>query len=304
MATQTLPPPRVRKQSAGEILGKIGFWLLIIAIIVYTIFPFYWAIVTSFTPSGALFNTPVEYFPSEPTLVNYQQVFKSSNFAYALRNSVIVSFFTVLLSLLFGAFAAYALGRLRFRGKTIALYTILSMTMFPQIAVLGALYEMVRNPCKIFFGAECFGASLYNTWWALILTYLTFSLPFTVWVLTTFFRSMPGELEEAAQVDGATPMQTFWMVLLPLALPGLVTTGLLTFIAAWNEFLFALTFTINEKAVTAPVALTQFGGASQFELPWGTIMAASVIVTVPLVILVLVFQRLILAGLTAGAVKG
>jgi trehalose/maltose transport system permease protein len=304
MATQSIPQPRTRKRSTGEILSKVGFWILIVLIIIYTVFPFYWAVVTSFTPSGLLFNTPVEYFPSQPTLVNYQVVFSSSNFGYALRNSIIVSALTVLLALLFGSFAAYALGRLRFRGKNVALYTILSMTMFPQIAVLGSLYEMVRNPCTLFFGAECPQASLYNTWWALILTYLTFSLPFTVWVLTTFFRSMPGELEEAAQVDGATPMQTFWMVLLPLALPGLVTTGLLAFIGAWNEFLFALTFTINEKAITAPVALTQFGGASQFELPWGTIMAASVIVTVPLVILVLVFQRLILAGLTAGAVKG
>jgi trehalose/maltose transport system permease protein len=280
------------KLSVGQIMGKVLFWLLIVLIIFYTMFPFYWAIVTSLKPAARLFDTPVQYWPNPMTWDNYAAVTRSSNFAYALRNSAIVALSTVLLSLLFGSFAAYALGRLRFRGKTIALYTILSMTMFPQIAVLGSLYEIVR------------GLGLYNTWGALILTYLTFTLPFTVWVLTTFFKSMPGELEEAAQVDGATPMQTFWMVLLPLALPGLVTTGLLAFIAAWNEFLFALTFTINERAVTAPVALTQFGGASTFEVPWATIMAASVVVTVPLVILVLVFQRLILAGLTAGAVKG
>lgn len=278
--------------SIGKIIEKVAFWLLIAFILFYTIFPFYWAVVTSLKPAGRLFDTPVQYWPNPLTFENYGAVLRSSNFAYALRNSAIVSLSTVMLSLLFGAWAAYALGRLRFRGRTISLYVILSMTMFPQIAVLGSLYQMVR------------ALNLYNTWGALILTYLTFSLPFTVWVLTTFFRSMPGELEEAAQVDGATPMQTFWLVLLPLALPGLVTTGLLTFIAAWNEFLFALTFTINERAVTAPVALTQFGGASAFEVPWATIMAASVIVTVPLVILVLVFQRGILAGLTAGAVKG
>jgi trehalose/maltose transport system permease protein len=177
------------------------------------------------------------------------------------------------------------------------------MTMFPAIAILGSLYQMIV------------GAGLYNRIPALIFSYTVFTLPFTVWVLSNFFKAMPGELEEAAFVDGATPMQTFRMVLLPLALPGLVTTGLLAFIGAWNEFLFALTFTqdygnpnnffdLSSGGRTAIVAVATFAGRTEFELPWGSIMAASVTLTVPLVILVLIFQRRIMAGLTAGAVKG
>ena len=200
-------------------------------------------------------------------------------------------FSTVLIALTFGSFAAYALGRIKFRGRTFTLYLILSMTMFPQIAILGSLFRMIRQ------------FDLYDRLPALIITYLTFTLPFTVWVLTNFFRAMPGELEEAALVDGASPFRTFWEILLPLALPGLVTTGLLAFIQAWNEFLYALSFTLT-RARTVQPAIASFSGNTQYDVPWGNIMAASVLVTVPLVVLVLVFQRKILGGLTAGAVKG
>lgn len=244
------------------------------------------------TPPSDLFNTPVRYFPDRPTVNAYGTVFRNETFRRALINSAFVSVTTVLLSLLIGSFGAYALGRLKFRGRTLVLYTVLAMTMFPAIAILGSLFTMVR------------AMGIYNTPWALILTYLTFTLPFTVWVLTNFFKSLPLELEQAAFVDGATTFQTFYMILLPLTAPGLVTTGLLAFINAWNEFLYALTFTISDTSRTAPVALALFSGEQQFEIPWADIMAAAVVVTVPLVILVLIFQRRLVEGLTAGAVKG
>jgi trehalose/maltose transport system permease protein len=276
------------------------FWLLIAAIMIYTIFPFYWAIVSSITPSSQLFATPASYWPETIDWSHYRYVFQNDNFLRALRNSTIVSFSTVLISLIFGAFAAYALGRFKFRGRTVTLYIILSMTMFPSIAILGSLFQMIRGMDILGFTTP----NLYNTYWALIITYLTFTLPFTVWVLTNFFKAMPGELEEAALVDGASPLRVFWQILLPLAAPGLVTTGLLAFIAAWNEFLYALTFTQDYNARTVQVAIAQFAGQTQFELPWGNRMAAAVVVTLPLIVMVLVFQRKIIQGLTSGAVKG
>jgi len=197
-----------------------------------------------------------------------------------------------------GSFAAYGLGRFKFRGKTPILYIILSMTMFPAVAILGSLFRMIRGDW--FLNTP----NVFNSWWALIFTYLTFSLPFTIWVLTNFFKAMPRELEEAALVDGAGPFRTFWQILLPLAAPGIVTTGLLAFIGAWNEFLFALTFTQDESARTVVVVISQYAGNSQFELPFAKRMAAAVLVTLPLIVLVLIFQRKIIAGLTAGAVKG
>ena len=200
---------------------------------------------------------------------------------------------TVALSLFLGVTAAYALARVRFRGRTLLLFTILAVSMFPQIAVLAGLFELVR-----LFG-------LYNTPWALILSYLIFTLPFTVWVLTTFMRELPIEIEEAAIVDGATPWLILTRVFLPLMWPALVTTGLLAFIVAWNEFLFALTFTSsNDDAHRAGGDRADLRARRQYETPWGHIMAASVIVTVPLIVLVLVLQRKIVSGLTAGGVKG
>jgi trehalose/maltose transport system permease protein len=294
MAETTLAARRAqtRSISLGQVAGRVLFWLLIAFIVLYTIFPFYWAIVSSLKPGEELFATPVGYWPSRVDWSNYQFVLTNGDFLRALLNSTITASSTVLLALVIGAIGAYAIGRLRFRGRTIILYTVLAMTMFPAIAILGSLYQMIR------------AADLYNRIPALVFAYMTFTLPFTIWVLTNFFRTMPGELEEAAFVDGASPFQTFSMVLLPLAAPGLVTTGLLAFIAAWNEFLYALTFTQDFQARTVPVAIANFAGATEFELPWGRIMAASVVVTVPLIALVLIFQRRIIAGLTAGAVKG
>jgi len=281
--------------SAGRTISRLLFYLVLIIILVYTLFPFYWAVRSSIAPNNELFATPVSYFPRHPTLTNYRQIFASVQFVRALLNSAIVAIAVTGLSLLIGTVAAYSLGRFTFRGRSIILYLVLSMTMFPQIAILGALYTMVNR------------FHLYNRLGSLVLTYLLFTLPFTVWVLTSFFRQLPRELEEAAYVDGATPFQTFYRVLLPLAAPGLVTTGLLAFIQAWNEFVYALSFTQTPEHRTVPLAIFYFApqtSGSSFEVPWGQIMAATVVVTVPLVVLVLIFQRRIIAGLTAGAVKG
>ncbi|MGH2616034.1 MAG: carbohydrate ABC transporter permease [Thermomicrobiales bacterium] len=282
----------------GQIVGRILFWILIVFILLYTLFPFYWAVVSSLTPDSQLFATPASYWPSQIDWSHYQYVLQNDNFIRALQNSVVVSVGTVIVALLLGSFAAYALGRMQFRGRTAILYIVLSMTMFPSVAILGSLFLMIRGDWLLPT------PNVYNTRIALVITYLIFTLPFTVWVMTQFFKAMPGELEEAALVDGAGPMRVFWQILLPLAAPGLVTTGLLAFIAAWNEFLFALTFTNNYDARTVQVAISQFSGRSQFELPYANRMAASVLVTLPLIVLVLIFQRKILAGLTAGAVKG
>jgi trehalose/maltose transport system permease protein len=289
---RTVPIARRRPFSFGRVANRGLFWLLVAFLSVYTLFPFYWAIVTSLRPNEAIGQTPVTYWPKDLYLEHYKYVFNNGDFLRALRNSTIVSLSTVLLALVIGAFAAYATGRMQFRGRNAVLYMILAMTMFPPIAILGSMFQIIRE------------LNLYDTIPALIFSYLTFTLPFTVWVLANFFRGMPRELEESALVDGSTPFQAFYKILLPLALPGLVTTGLLAFIAAWNEFLFALTFTNSYRARTVQPAIASFSGNTQFDYPWGAIMAASVVVTIPLVVLVLIFQRRILGGLTAGAVKG
>jgi trehalose/maltose transport system permease protein len=272
------------------IVRRLGFFLLVAAIVLYTVFPFYWAIVSSLKQGTGLFR--VEFWPSEIFPENYVNVFREQPFGRNILNSVLVSTGVVALSLLLGVTAAYALGRFEFRGRTSLLFAILAVSMFPQVAVLSGMFELIR------------WLGLFNSLWSLVLSYLIFTLPFTVWVLTTFMRELPKELEEAAIVDGARPWNIIISVFLPLLGPAMVTTGLLAFIAAWNEFLFALTFTLSSEQRTVPVAIAFISGGSQHELPWGNIMAASVIVTVPLIVLVLVLQRRIVAGLTAGAVKG
>jgi trehalose/maltose transport system permease protein len=285
---------RLRKTWFGRTLFRVPFYLLIAIIFVYALFPFYWVIRSSITPEVNLFQTPVKYWPAHPTLENYRQALSAGFFQHALLNSAIVAASVTLLSLAIGSFAAYALGRFKFHGRSFVLYLMLSMTIFPQIAILGALYTTITK------------FHLYDTLGALIFTYLIFTLPFTVWVLTSFMRALPADLEEAAYVDGATPLQVFYKVLLPLIAPGLVTTGLLAFIAAWNEYLYALSFIQTPNKYTVPLAITSFvlPTGSAFAVPWGAIMAATVIVTLPLILLVLILQKRILAGLTAGAVKG
>jgi trehalose/maltose transport system permease protein len=276
----------------GHAAFQVCFWLVVAIILFYVLFPFYWAVKTSLTPPGDLARTALDWFPDHPVLSNYVEVFRIQPFGRNLVNSLMVALGTVLVSLLLSVPAAYALGKFRFKGKLPLMYVILAVSVFPQVAVLPGLYAVVT------------WFHLYNTWVALVLSYLIFTLPFTVWTLTTFVRQIPTELEEAAVMDGASPLVTLFRVLLPVMTPALVTTGLLAFINAWNEFLFALTFTSDNSARTVPVAIGMFTGASQHESPFTLIMAASVVVTVPLIALVLVFQRKIVEGLTAGAVKG
>jgi trehalose/maltose transport system permease protein len=273
-----------------KLIGRIAFYLFLVVIVFYTVFPFYWAIVSSLKAGSDLFK--VEFWPSSPAWDNYVAVFREQPFGRNILNSVFVAVSTVVLSLSLAVAASYALGRIQFRGRTMLLFVVLGVSMFPQIAVLSGMFELIR------------AMGLYNNLLALTLSYMIFTLPFTVWVLTTFMRELPKELEEAAIVDGAKPYTIVTKVFMPLMGPALATTGLLAFIAAWNEFLFALTFTLSSEMRTVPVAIALISGASSFELPWGNIMAASVIVTVPLIILVLIFQRRIVSGLTAGAVKG
>ena len=277
-------------RTSGDWIRLIAFYSIVVVIIVVAIFPFYYAILTSFKSGTAIFS--INYFPVDFSFQNYVTVMTGRNFVRSVVNSVFISGVTVLLALFLAVTASYALSRVRFRGRALLLVTILGVSMFPQIAVLAGLFELVR-----FLG-------IYNTPWAMVLSYTIFTLPFTVWVLTTFMRELPIEIEEAAIIDGATPWIIITKVFMPLLWPALVTTGLLAFIGAWNEFLFALTFTISETQRTVPVAIALLSGASEQEIPWGPIMAASVIVTVPLVVLVLIFQRKIVAGLTAGGVKG
>ncbi len=272
------------------IVKRAAFYLLVGVIVVVAVFPFYYAIITSLKSGTALFR--VDYLPTTFSLNNYVTVFTEGTFPRNLLNSLFISAAVVAISLFLGITAAYALARIRFSGRPILYFIILSVSMFPPLALLAGLFELIRT-----FG-------LYNSPFALIFSYMIFTLPFTVWVLTTFVRDLPVEVEEAAIIDGATPWIIVTRVFLPLMWPALVTTGLLAFIGAWNEFLFALTFTSNNEQRTVPVAIALLSGNSQFETPWGNIMAASVIVTAPLVILVLVFQRKIMPGLTAGGVKG
>lgn len=272
------------------LIWTVLFYLLVGLIVVVAVFPFYYAILSSFETGTALFRPNL--LPESFSWSNYESVLGKRSFIRSVLNSVFIASVTVCFALLLAVTASYALARVRFRGRGLLLMTILGVSMFPQIAVLSGLYELINM------------MGLYNRPWALVLSYTIFTLPFTVWVLTTFMRDLPVEIEEAAIVDGASPWVIITQVFLPLLWPALVTTGLLAFIGAWNEFLFALTFTISETQRTVPVAIALLSGASVQEIPWGPIMAASVIVTVPLIVLVLIFQRKIVAGLTAGGVKG
>lgn len=271
---------------------RVALYLTAAVVVVFSVFPFLYAITTSFKSGSALFE-PV-LWPSSVTLGNYISLFALAEqpFGRHIVNSVMVSVLVVCLSLFIGVTASYALGRISFKGRGLLLTTVLAVSMFPQVAVLAGMFELIR-----FLG-------IYNKALGLVLPYLIFTLPFTVWVLTTFMKQLPKELEEAAIMDGCSPWRIIKDVFLPLLWPALVSTGLLAFIAAWNEFLFALTFVLDNNERTVPVSIALISGASKYDIPWGNIMAASVLVTIPLLLLVLVFQKKIVSGLTAGAVKG
>jgi multiple sugar transport system permease protein len=265
-------------------------WIVVIAIVVFCLLPFYWLLNISLKTGPDLSNSNI--IPPHPTLANYKSIFQNSSFTRALANSAIVSLTTTLIGVVVGSFAAYALARLKMRGKFLLLAIVLSITTFPQIAIAAPLFRLWTK------------IGLYNTLPGLIIPYLTFALPLSIYILVSFFREIPKDLEEAALVDGATNFEAFRKVVVPLAAPGLATTAILTFISAWNEFLLATTLTSSTTARTVPVAISQFTGSSEFEIPLGTQSAASVVISIPLIVLVLLFQKRIVAGLTAGAVKG
>lgn len=275
--------------------NRLGLWAIyVLAIVVslYSVFPFFYAISTSLKTGSELFSSTL--LPAAPTFDNYTSLFTLAEqpFGRHIWNSIVVSFSVVVVSLGLAVTAAYALGRINFKGRGLLLAAILAVSMFPQVAVLAGMFEMMRS------------MGLYNKSIGLVLPYLIFTLPFTVWVLTTFMKQLPKELEEAAIMDGCGPVRIIFNVFMPLLWPAMVSTGLLAFIAAWNEFLFALTFVIDNNERTVPVSISLISGATAYEMPWGKIMAASVLVTIPLIILVMVFQRKIVGGMTAGAVKG
>jgi multiple sugar transport system permease protein len=271
-------------------LRPLLMWLAVVAIIIFCLFPFYWLVNVSLKTGSDLAQADV--FPPNPTLDNYDSIFKNDNFTSALKNSVIITVVTTVLALIVGSFAAYALARLRFPRKFLLLAVILSISTFPPIAIAAPIFQIWND------------LGLYDTRIGLIIPYLTFALPLAIYILTSFFKEIPKELEEAALVDGATYFQAFRKVVLPLAAPGLVTAGLLTAFFVWNEFLLAVTLTSSPDAFTVPVSVANFTGSQRFEVPLGTISAASVVITVPLVLAVIIFQKRIVAGMTAGAVKG
>ncbi|MDP8910257.1 MAG: carbohydrate ABC transporter permease [Chloroflexota bacterium] len=269
-------------------LWTIGLLVVIIAALI----PVIWLLSLSLKQTPDL--TDGRFLPlGGISFENYSGIFASDNqFLTYLRNSIGIALIATFISILLGAMAAYALARLDFPGKTLILSIALAIAMFPPISVVGPLFDMWRN------------IGLFDTWPGLIIPYMTFTLPLAIYTLSAFFREIPWELEQAAQIDGATPFQAFRQVIVPLAAPGTFTAAILVFIFAWNDFIFAITLTSTERARTVPAGLAFFAGESQFSLPIGSIAAAAVIVTIPIVIMVLIFQRRIVAGLTAGAVKG
>jgi multiple sugar transport system permease protein len=268
---------------------RSGFLFLLLATAIFCLGPVVWQAVTSLKPDTELTTLP-PILPENPTLNHYSTVFRDHPFLRIIFNSLIVASTTTLLSLIIGSVAGFALAWLGFKGKGVILGIALAISMFPPIATVSPLYLVIR------------ALGLRDTWWALVMTHTTFALPLTLWILTSFFREIPSEIYKAAQMDGCTPLQAFYRILLPLSAPGLATTAILVFIFSWNEFLFALTFTTTEASRTIPVGIALFPGLH--EVPYGDIAAASLIVTLPVILLTLVFQRQIVEGLTAGAVKG
>jgi multiple sugar transport system permease protein len=273
-------------------MKRTGLWVVAASglFILLAFFPFVWTLLSSFKPAAQLFQINPPLWPRPFTWENYRAIFLDRHFSVNILNSVIVAGVTTLVAVAVGSLAAYALARLRFRGKEALLGFFLVVSLFPPVATVSPLFLLFER------------AGLINTYLGLILPYLTFALPLAVWLLTAFFRQIPFELEEAARVDGAGPLRVYWEVTLPLAAPGIFTTAILTFITCWNEFLFALAFTTNDQIRTIPVAIVMFSG--YHTVPWGQILAAVTVVTLPVAVLVLALQRRIIAGLTAGAVKG
>jgi multiple sugar transport system permease protein len=274
-------------------LTRALFYVGVVLLVLFCIAPLLWVLDESLKPTSDLGAVPPTVFPTHLTGFNYPQAFNDHPaFARNIRNSVIIAGGSTLIALLFGCSAGYAIARLRFRFRATILSTILAVTMFPAVAILGPLY--------VYF----YQMHWIDTYQGLIIPNVVFTLPLTIWILTTFFRELPRELEESAKVDGAGIVRTFFTIVLPLAAPGVFTAAILAFINAWNEFLFAVSFTTNDTVRPVTVGLVNFFGGASYVIPWGEIAAGAIVVTVPLIVVVLILQRRIVAGLTAGAVKG
>jgi multiple sugar transport system permease protein len=292
-ATQSIGRPRRARDSGlvSEHTKRVTGWSgALVVVCVCSLVPVLWIFFLSVKTAAEA--TDGSFIPHQWTLSNYSQICSSGIFTDALRNSIGIGLISTLLAVVLASACAYAIARLDFPGKRLILAVSLAVAMFPQISLVGPLYNLWRQ------------IGLYDTWPGLIIPYMTFALPLSIYVLSAFFREIPWELEQAAQVDGATPFQAFRKVIVPLAMPGIVTTFIIVFIICWNDFVFAISLTSTTNAETVPAAIAQFPGVSQFSVPYTDIAAAAMVVTVPVMLLVLVFQRRIVAGLTAGAVKG
>jgi multiple sugar transport system permease protein len=278
---------------AGRRIGvrRAAFWVVVDTLVVlYASLPVLWILSLSLKPTSMVKDGRL--IPSSVTLENYRGIFRGEFFSSALINSVGIGLTTTVIAVVLGAMAAYAIARLDFPGKRLLIGATLLVTMFPAISLVTPLFNIERR------------IGLFDTWPGLILPYITFALPLAIYTLSAFFREIPWDLEKAAKMDGATPAQAFRKVIVPLAAPGLVTAAILVFIFAWNDLLLALSLTATKAAITAPVAIVNFSGSSQFEEPTGSIAAGAIVITVPIIVFVLIFQRRIVAGLTSGAVKG
>ncbi|MET7459461.1 carbohydrate ABC transporter permease [Nonomuraea sp. NPDC005501] len=267
-----------------------GWTVANVVVVLYAMIPVLWIASLSFKDPSTF--TDGSFIPRRWTIDNYTGIFANTDFVRGLINSIGIGLISTLVAIVFGTMAAYAVARLAFPGKRLLIGVSLLIAMFPQISLVSPLFQIER------------ALGLFNTWPGLIIPYITFALPLTIYTLSAFFREIPWELEKAAKMDGATPFQAFWQVIVPLAAPGMVTTAILAFIFCWNDFLFAISLTSSDAARTAPATISFFTGSSQFEDPTGSISAAAVVITIPIVIFVLFFQRRIVAGLTSGAVKG
>lgn len=271
--------------------GRKAWWVIVdVLVVVYALFPVLWILSLSLKPTSTVKDGKL--IPAEITFDNYRGIFRGDLFGPALRNSIGIGLITTLIAVVIGAMAAYAVARLDFPGKRLLVGVALLIAMFPQISLVSPLFDISR------------ALGLFNTWPGLIIPYITFALPLAIYTLSAFFREIPWDLEKAAKMDGATPSQAFRRVIVPLAAPGIVTAAILVFIFEWNDLLLAISLTATTASITAPVAIANFSGSSQFVEPTGSIAAGAIVITVPIIVFVLVFQRRIVAGLTSGAVKG
>jgi multiple sugar transport system permease protein len=271
---------------------SIGTGLGFVAILIWCLLPVVWIISLSFKSAAETGVGSPQFLPKDPTIQNYKDILANPDFTDALRNSFGIALIATVLSVMLATLAAYAIARLEFKGKRAVLSLALAIAMFPVVALVGPLFDMWRT------------LGLFNTWPGLIIPYMSFTLPLAIWTLSAFFREIPWEMEQAAQVDGATSWQAFRKVIVPLAAPGVFTAAILTFFFAWNEFVLAISLTSTTQSRTVPAQMSFFVGPDPFNPPYGQLATASVVVTVPIIIIVLLFQRKIVAGLTSGAVKG